>query len=352
MSGALAAGPSPIAIPAIAMTMGDPAGIGPEIAIRAWAARLDRAIPPFALYADPETLIACAAGMGMAIGTAEVASPADAAAVFTSRLPVVPIAVAEPAVPGKPSSRNASAVVESIDRATAAAMAGAASAVVTNPIAKSVLYGAGFRHPGHTEYLACLAARLGGGAEPQPVMMLEGGGLRVVPLTVHVPLASVPRLVTRDLIIRTVEILAAALRSDFGIGEPRIAVAGLNPHAGESGTIGREDAEVVAPALKRLAARGFRVTGPHPADTLFHAAARARYDAVVAMYHDQALVPLKTLAFDTGVNITLGLPFVRTSPDHGTAFDIAGRGIASAESLIAALVTAERMACNRARLAA
>jgi 4-hydroxythreonine-4-phosphate dehydrogenase len=338
------------AVAPLAVTMGDPAGIGLEIAVKAWAGRASRPVPRFALYADPAAVTACASRFGVPLAVAEVASPRAAAAAFDTALPIVAVTLAELPKPGKPSSRNAAAVVEAIDRAAAAVVSGEAGGLVTNPIAKSVLYGIGFRHPGHTEYLAHLSARLTSGVEPQPVMMLAGGGLRVVPLTVHVPLANVPQLVTAALIHHTVVTLVAALRRDFGIEQPRIAVAGLNPHAGESGTIGREDAEVIAPAIRQLVAEGYGVTGPHSADTLFHAAARARYDAAVAMYHDQALIPLKTLAFETGVNVTLGLPFVRTSPDHGTAFDIAGTGQASAESLIAALDVADAMARSRARV--
>lgn len=340
--------------------MGDPAGIGLEIAIRAWALRRTpalprapdqpdtegeaRAVPPFALYADPGAVMRRARRLGLAVEIAQVASPSNAHEVFAGALPVVPIALTVEETLGEPAAENAAATIAAIDRAAGAVAEGQASALVTNPIAKSVLYAAGFRHPGHTEYLAHLAARLYRIAEPRPVMMLAGGGLRVVPLTVHVPLARVPGLVTRELIVETVEIVAAALKSDFGISQPRIAVAGLNPHAGERGTIGREDEDTVAPAVQQLAAHGLRVSGPHSADTLFHAAARRRYDAAVAMYHDQALIPLKTLAFDSGVNITLGLPFVRTSPDHGTAFDIAARACASPESLVAALMLADAMA--------
>lgn len=332
----------------LALTMGDPAGIGPEIALKAWQARSLRDVPAFVLYADPDVMAGRAAMLGIPCELRLVASPSEAAAAFPAALPVISIPLAERSDPGTPSTRNAAATIASIDRAVEAVTRCDAAAVVTCPIAKSVLYGAGFRHPGHTEYLAHLVAGHSGGAAPRPVMMLQGGGLRVVPLTIHVPLASVPALVTVDLIVETCAIVARSLGSDFGIERPRIAVAGLNPHAGEGASIGREDLEVIAPAVARLAAMGLDVTGPLPADTMFHAAARARYDVAIAMYHDQALIPVKTLAFDTGVNITLGLPFVRTSPDHGTAFDIAARGCASAESLISALVTAGDMARHRA----
>lgn len=327
--------------------MGDPAGIGPEITMRAWLARKANALAPFVAYADPADMIRRASLLGIGIETEIVTSPAAALAVFDTRLPIIAVPLSAPSQAGQPSQANASAVIASIERAVEAVAADEASAVVTCPIAKSVLYGAGFEFPGHTEYLAHLAGKLCSGNEPKPVMMLAGGGLRVVPLTIHVPLADVPHLVTTDLIVWTCEIVAAALRDDFGIPAPRIAVAGLNPHAGEDGTIGKEDAAVIAPAVARLKALGLDVSGPHPADTMFHAAARARYDAAVAMYHDQALIPIKTLAFDTGVNVTLGLPFVRTSPDHGTAFDIAAKGVASAASLIAALQMADAMGRQR-----
>jgi 4-hydroxythreonine-4-phosphate dehydrogenase len=227
-------------------------------------------------------------------------------------------------------------------------MAGHASAVVTNPIAKAVLYSVGFAHSGHTEFLAVLAKRHRPGRDWFPVMMLACDVLRVVPLTVHIPLAAVPGELTHERIFTTARIVHEALRRDFAVARPRIAVAGLNPHAGEGGTIGREDAEIIGPAISELQAEGMAITGPVSADSLFHAAARARYDAAIAMYHDQALIPIKTLAFETGVNATLGLPFVRTSPDHGTAFDIAGSGNASPSSLIAALHLAQAMTRRRA----
>jgi len=333
--------------------MGDPAGIGPEIALSAWRSRLSTPSIAFAVFGDPGVMAACAHRLGWDVPVREVASLDEVAGVFDAALPVVPVAVAAPVIPGRPDTANGAAVIGAIDRAVEAVMAGRASAVVTCPIAKSVLYEAGFRHPGHTEYLAHLAVRDTPGApEPRPVMMLAGADLRVVPVTIHVPLADVPRLLGADLIAETIKITHAALVRDFGIARPRIAVAGLNPHAGESGSIGTEDRDLIAPVVARLREAGLDVAGPLPADTMFHAAARARYDAAVCMYHDQALIPIKTLAFDTGVNITLGLPFVRTSPDHGTAFDIAGRGVASDASLMQALIMADRMVAYRARAAA
>ncbi|MDX2309402.1 MAG: 4-hydroxythreonine-4-phosphate dehydrogenase PdxA [Hyphomicrobium sp.] len=335
-------------LPPLAMTMGDPAGIGPEIAVKAWLARDIRRLHPFAVYGDPNVLALAAAFVGTAAAIRVIDRVEATAEAFTTALPVISVGSAPGIMPGRPDPAAAPLVVGAIDRAVGDVVTGQAAAVVTCPIAKSVLYAAGFTHPGHTEYLAHLAQRLEPGFHGAPVMMLAGAGLRVVPLTIHVPLSEVPRRMTADLIESTARTLDHALRTDFGIARPRIAVAGLNPHAGENGTIGREDRDVIAPTLAKLAAEGLDITGPFPADTMFHAAARARYDAALCMYHDQALIPLKTLAFDSGANITLGLPFVRTSPDHGTAFDIAGRGTASAESLIAALEMATLMATRRA----
>jgi 4-hydroxythreonine-4-phosphate dehydrogenase len=269
--------------------------------------------------------------------------PAEAAGIFGEALPVLPLDTSVAARPGRLDPANAEAVLQAIRRAVALSLAGEAAAVVTNPIHKQVLMEAGFSHPGHTEFLAELAP---GGATP--VMMLACPQLRVVPVTVHLPLAEVPRRLTTALIVESGEITAAALRRYFGLAAPRLALAGLNPHAGEGGKLGREDAAVVAPAVERLQAAGIAAAGPLPADTLFHAEARARYDAALCMYHDQALIPIKTLDFDGGVNVTLGLPFIRTSPDHGTALDIAGSGRASPRSLIAALRLAAEMAATAA----
>jgi 4-hydroxythreonine-4-phosphate dehydrogenase len=237
--------------------------------------------------------------------------------------------------------------ISAIEQAVRAVVAGEASAVVTAPIAKAVLYAAGFVHPGHTEFLAALAGSLVPGKRHHPVMMLASDLLRVVPVTIHVPLSDVPRALSKRLLYETINITWRSLKADFGIDEPRVAVAGLNPHAGEGGTIGREDIDLIAPAIEELRREGLSVTGPYSADTLFHAGARKNYDAAVCMYHDQALIPIKTLSFDTGVNITLGLPFVRTSPDHGTAFDIAAKGIASPESMITAIRMASELADRR-----
>ena len=335
----------------LALTMGDPAGIGLEIAILAWRARHERGLWPFVLYADPSSVADRAQLLGLPIPIEEVMQPADAATRFQIALPVRPVPVASKARAGVPDPINAAAVIASIELATEAVASGAAAALVTNPIAKSVLYAARFPYPGHTEFLAALAERHAPGRRFNPVMMLAAPELRIVPLTVHIPIAEVPRAISRGLIFETVRTTWDALRRDFAVPTPRIAVTGLNPHAGEGGALGAEEREVIAPAILELQSEGLTVTGPHPADTLFHAAARRGYDAVIAMYHDQALIPVKTLAFDTAVNVTLGLPFVRTSPDHGTAFDIAGQGRASAESLIAALKLAHEMAARRAQVA-
>ena len=335
----------------LAVSGGDPAGIGLDIVLAAWTNRVATRLPPFAIYADANALAGRARLLRLDVPLARVASPIDAAGMFDRALPVIDVPNAAPVVPGKPDSANGRAVIAAIESATAAVADGRAGALVTNPIAKHVLYTAGFRHPGHTEFLAELAERHFPGRAYTSVMMLASDELRVVPLTIHVALSSVPGLITTARIVETARIMHASLRGDFGFASPRIAVAGLNPHAGENGTMGTEDRDVIVPAIALLHAEGIEIGGPYSADTLFHAQARARYDAVLAMYHDQALIPLKTLAFDRGVNITLGLPFVRTSPDHGTAFDIAGTGQASAASFVAALSAARRMADHRAATA-
>lgn len=336
----------------LALTMGDPAGIGPDITLAAWQQRGSRKLPVFAAYGDPAVFAQRAAQLGCAVLVRTIDAPGDAAAVFAAALPVVPVTPCFGVQAGQPQGRNGAATIAAIDDAVRAVQMGTASAVVTCPIAKSILYQAGFKHPGHTEYLAHLAEQAAGdGQSIMPVMMLASEALKVVPATIHIPLADVPEALTADLLRQTIMITLDALRTDFAIARPRVAVTGLNPHAGENGTIGREDADIIAPVIAALRALGHAVTGPHSADTLFHAAARTNYDAVVAMYHDQALIPIKTLAFDSGVNVTLGLPFVRTSPDHGTAFDIAGTGKASPESLIQALLMAARMAAARASAA-
>ncbi len=340
--------PRPPSDQPLALTMGDPAGIGLEIALKAWAGRSVHCLTPFAVYGCPQALDQRSRALGLKVPIETVASLDRVAGVFQSALPVVSVALSAPVVAGRPDGANGRSIIAAIEHAVSDTAAGRARAVVTNPIAKSVLYDAGFPHPGHTEFLAVLAAKQWPGRRHQAIMMLASDELRVVPLTIHVPLKDVPSLITRTLIAETVRITWAALKRDFGIEAPRIAICGLNPHAGEGGAIGREETETIAPAIRDLQREGFAVTGPHSADTLFHEAARRTYDAVIAMYHDQALIPLKTLAFDQGVNITLGLPFVRTSPDHGTAFDIAADGRASALSLINALKVADQMSARRA----
>jgi 4-hydroxythreonine-4-phosphate dehydrogenase len=325
----------------LALTLGEPAGIGGEITLKAWLARHAEHLPPFFVLDAPERLINLAAALRLDIPVRAIAAPEDAAAIFATALPVLPIALPRPVVPGKPDPGNAAAVIGAIASAVQFVQQGRAAAIVTNPIQKETLYAAGFRHPGHTEYLAELAGGL------TPVMMLAGPELRVVPVTVHQPLRdAVAQLRTSD-IVTAGKITAAALQRDFGIAKPRLAVAGLNPHAGENGTIGHEDIDIVLPAVTALRALGIAVSGPLPADTMFHAAARRQYDVALCMYHDQALIPLKTLDFDRGVNVTLGLPFIRTSPDHGTACDIAGKGVAKPDSLIAAMALAGALVQRR-----
>ena len=324
--------------PPLAMTMGDPAGIGPELALAAWRDRTPGA--PFVVFAPPGILAAAAKRAGLAVPIIET-DPAGAGAAFPAGLPVVPLRNPVEDSPGRPDPANAAATIESIERAVEAVRQGDARAIVTNPIAKATLYQAGFKHPGHTEYLGELAKAWG--APAFPVMMIWSETLKVVPVTIHIPLAEAPRALTAELIIRTARIVDHDLRARFGLTRPRLAIAGLNPHAGEGGAMGREEITIIKPAIEALKAEGIDAVGPLPADTMFHAKARARYDVALTMYHDQGLIPVKTLAFDEGVNVTLGLPFVRTSPDHGTAFDIAGKGIANPASLIAALKLADRL---------
>ncbi len=308
--------------------MGDPAGIGLDIVLLASQSRVG--LPHFLLIADPQAVAQRAAALG----------------VGSDKLAILPITCSAPVNPGRPDPANAAATIRSIEIACELARRGEASAVVTNPIAKHVLTSARFAHPGHTEFLGELALRYWG-ATTEPVMMLAAPELRVVLATIHVALSRVPGMLSQDLIARTARTTLAALTRDFGIAKPRLAVCGLNPHAGENGLMGTEDDAIIRPAVALLAAEGHDVKGPYPPDTLFHAAARAKYDAAFAMYHDQGLIPLKTLAFDHGVNVTLGLPFVRTSPDHGTAFDIAATGKASPASFIAAMRLAADMAARR-----
>ena len=326
----------------LALTLGEPAGIGPDLALDVWRRRAELNVPPFYLVGAVEFLRRRAARLGLDIPIAAV-TPRAAAAAFAGALPVVAIDAAASAEPGRPDHSSAPAAVASIRRAVADVMAGEAAAIVTNPVAKNVLYHWGFAEPGHTEFLAKLVQEATGKAL-RPVMLLWSPELAVVPVTIHLPLKEIFNQLTTELVVETGRIVARDLTARFGLSRPRLAVAGLNPHAGEEGTLGEEDRSIVAPAVARLVADGIDARGPLPADSLFHAQARATYDAALCMYHDQALIPIKTLAFDHAVNVTLGLPFVRTSPDHGTAFDIAGTGQADPKSLVAALRLAARLA--------
>jgi 4-hydroxythreonine-4-phosphate dehydrogenase len=330
-------------LPPIALSQGDPSGIGPEITLKAWIrAREKQDVPPFFVVADPDVLAATARSLNLN-APVKLARPAEAASMFAHALPVCPLGHSAAAGPGAPDVRNAAGAISAIETCVKLVQAGEAAAAVTNPIAKELFHRAGFRYPGHTEFLAELAERYWG-ERAKPVMLIWSPKLAVVPATIHVPLARVPSLLTRELLVSTGLIVAKSLASRFGLNNPRLAFTGLNPHAGEGGTMGREEAEVIAPALAELSAAGVTVSGPHAADTLFRPGARKTYDVVIAMYHDQALIPVKTIAFEKGVNVTLGLPFVRTSPDHGTAFGIAGKGVADPASLIAALQLAGRLA--------
>lgn len=328
----------------LAVTVGDPGGIGLDVTIQSWLERVHAELPPFYLIADPRAVDARARALGLELPIAEI-EPDEADQHFAMALPVVPLRNRLTQTAGSSQTENAAGIIEAIDRAIADVMSGTASAMVTCPIAKKPLYDAGFRFPGHTEYLGHVGERYVDRALT-PVMMLAGPNLRAVPVTVHIPLAEVPTQLSEDLIVSVARIVADALKEQFAINAPRLAVAGLNPHAGEGGAIGREDMLVIQPAVVRLQASGIDARGPLPADTMFHPAALAGYDAAVCMYHDQALIPAKALAFDETVNVTLGLPFIRTSPDHGTAFDIAGSGKASPASLIAAMRLATKLGDN------
>jgi 4-hydroxythreonine-4-phosphate dehydrogenase len=328
----------------LALTRGDPSGVGPELALKAWAAtHADPEAPPFLIAAEPEHLAALAHRLRLAIPIEPIRAASEAAALFRRALPVLASQHSVAGEPGAPDPSDAAGTIASIESCVKLLQASEASAIVTNPIAKEVLYRAGFRHPGHTEFLGELARRLFG-QKARAVMLLWTPELAVVPATIHVALSAVPALLTRALLVETGLVVTRDFTQRFGVEHPRLAFTGLNPHAGEGGAMGREEIDIIAPALAELAAAGVTVSGPHPADTLFHAAARKNYDVAIAMYHDQALIPIKTLAFSHAVNVTLGLPFIRTSPDHGTAFDIAGKGIADPTSLIAALNLAGRLA--------
>ncbi len=330
----------------LALTMGEPAGIGLDITIAAWCKREPLAITAFALIGLANAVRNRAECLGLHCPIVTIGDIAEAGEVFPTALPVLDSENGPDAMAGAPAPDLAPFVVQSIRDAVGLTLSGRARAVVTNPISKAALHRTGFAYPGHTEFLAALAIEAGFDADP--VMMLASQELRVVPATVHIALKDVPGALSVAGLLSTIKVTACELERRFGIAEPRMAVTGLNPHAGEDGVMGREEIDIIAPAIEAARAAGLKVSGPWPADTLFHAAARETYDAVIAMYHDQALIPFKTIAFDTGVNVTLGLPFVRTSPDHGTAFSLAGTGRASPASLIEAIRMADRMTAPHA----
>ena len=326
----------------LAVTMGDPAGISGELTLAAWRDRKSEGLPPFLAVDNAERLASVSRLLGWEIPIKEVGSVQEAKACFRSALPVLPLPMPGEVILGHANPENASAITGSIEQAVKLAQAGEVGGVVTQPVHKATLYGSGFAFPGHTEFLAHLT----NAAKPS-IMMLAGAGLRVVPLTIHEPLAKAIARLNAEMIVETSLRVAEALRQDFGIASPRLALAGLNPHAGEDGAMGDEEIRFVRPAAEELRAQGVQVQGPLAPDSMFHAAARAQYDAAICLYHDQGLIPLKTLAFDEGVNITLGLSIVRTSPDHGTAFDIAGTGKASPTSFFAAMRMADEIARRR-----
>jgi len=325
----------------LALTMGDPSGIGPEIALKSFAARKAQALPPFFALGDPELYRRVASALALEVAVEET-TPREANAAFAAAFPVVPLGLSVRGEPGKSDRADAAATISSIERAVECVAKGEARGVVTAPIAKSALYAAGFTFPGHTEFLGALTKRFFD-VEARPVMMLYAEELAVVPITIHVALKDAPQLLTRELVVETGRVVAQDFARRFGVACPRLAFAGLNPHAGEDGAMGREEIDVIAPAVAQLQAEGIDAQGPFPADTLFHARARQSYDVALCPTHDQALIPIKTLAFERGVNVTLGLPFIRTSPDHGTAFDIAGMGVADPTSLIEAIRLAGRL---------
>ncbi len=326
-------------LPPLALTMGDPAGVGAEIALKAWASK---ACPPFFAIDDAERLRRVAKTIGTTLSIVEIDNPNEATSIFQDALPILHHPLNSDFEFGNPNPANSEAVIRSIQKAVDLVRKGQASGIVTNPIHKKSLYDAGFEFPGHTEFLAELA-----GIDTPPVMMLASPELRVVPVTIHVSIADAIASLCEEDIVTISKITAESLENDFAISAPRLAVAGLNPHAGEEGGMGTEESTIITPAIKKLIDHGIDATGPWPPDTLFHSAARETYDAVICMYHDQALIPIKTIDFDGAVNVTLGLPFVRTSPDHGTAFNIAGTGEASEKSLLAALNIAANIVRRR-----
>lgn len=337
------AAPAPAPGSLIVVSMGDPAGIGPEIVGKAWAARDEHGLPPFVAIGDRRAIAATWNGPVTA-----VADLTEATAAFEHALPVLDMPGSGEIVPGRPDPNGARSALHALEMAAGLTRSGAARAIVTAPVCKAQLYDIGFTHPGQTEFIAERC----GIAPDNAVMMLAGPSLRVVPVTTHISIAQVPEALTIDLLLAKARVTARAMRKNFGIASPRLAFAGLNPHAGENGALGREEIDVIAPAIATLVAEGIDARGPFAADTMFHARARADYDVAICCYHDQALVPLKTLDFDAGVNMTLGLPIVRTSPDHGTAFGIAGRGEAHPGAMIAAIAMAHQVAENRRAFAA
>ncbi|MBT3916273.1 MAG: 4-hydroxythreonine-4-phosphate dehydrogenase PdxA [Rhodospirillaceae bacterium] len=332
---------TPASLPTV-LTMGEPGGISGEVSLKAWHAA-HHILQPYFVIDSAERLKKLSVSVNLNIDIVEISTPHEALTLFKKALPVLPIELADQVIPGELNSKNAPAVISAIEQAVELVQSGEAGAIVTNPIHKKALYQIGFSQPGHTEFLAALA-----GIETEPVMMLTSERLRVIPVTRHVGVQAALKLLTPELIVETALIADAALRQDFGLAQPRLAIAALNPHAGEGGAMGEEEKTLIEPAIKELQSQGISVTGPHPPDTLFHEQARKLYDVALCMYHDQALIPIKTLDFDSAVNVTLGLPFIRTSPDHGTALDIAGTGQANEQSLVAALKLAGELAQNRA----
>ena len=326
----------------LAISLGDPAGIGPEVLAKCWDNRAAFALPPFVAIGDPRSIEAVWDGP-----IEIITDPNEADSAFDVGLPLLQLLSAEDTVPGHPSVAGAHCSLDSLELAVGLARSGSAAAVVTGPVSKEQLYAIGFAHPGQTEFVAERC----GVSSANVAMMLAGPTLRTIPVTTHLELADVPRELTSGLIEARARAVLRGLQRGFGIADPRLAVAGLNPHAGEGGQLGREEIEIIAPAIAALAAEGWRVTGPHPADTLFHAAARAKYDAALCMYDDQALIPVKALHFEDAVNVTLGLPIVRTAPDHGTAFDIAGQDRADPRPMAAAIRMAAESAAHRAAAA-
>ena len=329
----------------IALTMGEPAGIASELSLKAWLSRTET--PPFFVIDDPKHLNIIARKLGLNVPIREIKTPGEASAVFSEALPVIREEIKSEVIPGKPNQDNAPAIINSITRAVSYSLNGEAAGIVTNPVHKSYLYKANFQYPGQTEFLATLVP---GKKTLKPVMMLSCESLRVVPVTIHIPISQVSNSLNSDSIIETCQITEKGLRTDFGIVKPKLSVAALNPHAGESQTMGIEEKTIIYPAIKKLQDSGINISGPFPADTLFHKDRRTQYDVIICMYHDQALIPLKTIDFMGGINTTLGLPFIRTSPDHGSALDISGKGLGNVGSLLSALNQVVLIASSRNKL--